>query len=53
MRLCGCYENNQVVVKYTEGESKLTADNVNAENLLRIKMHLLVKEIKWILKLWC
>ena len=25
--------------KYTEGESKVTADNINAENFLRIKMH--------------
>ena len=40
MRLCGCYGNN-----HTEGESKVTADNVNAENFLRIKMHLLVKEM--------
>ena len=45
MRLSGCYGNNQVVVKYTEGESKVTADNVNAESFLRIKMHLLVKEM--------
>ena len=45
MRLCGCCCNNQVVVKYTEDESKVTADNVNAENFLRIKMHLLVKEM--------
>ena len=45
MRLCGCYGSNQVVVIYTEGESKVTADNVNAENCLRIKMHLLVKEM--------
>ena len=33
MRLCGCYGNNQVVVKYTEGESKVTADNVNAKKM--------------------
>ena len=45
MRLCGCYGNNQVVVQYTEGESKVTADNVNAENVLHIKMHLVVKEM--------
>ena len=45
MRLCGCYGNNHVVVKYTEGESKVTADNANAEIVLRIKMHLLDKEM--------
>ena len=45
MRLWGCYGNSQVVVKYTEDESKVTADNVNAEHFLRIKMHLLVKEM--------
>ena len=45
MRLCGCHGNNQVVVKYTKGERKVTADNVNAGNFLRIKMHLLVKEM--------
>ena len=38
MRFCGCYGNNQVVVNDTEGESKVTADNVNAENFLRINM---------------
>ena len=45
MRLCGCYGNSQVVVKYTECESKVTADNVNAGNFLCIKIHLLVKEM--------
>ena len=45
MRLYGCYGYKQVVVKYTEGESKVTADNVNADNFLRIKMHLLDKEM--------
>ena len=49
IRLCGCYGNNQAVVKYTYGESKagskVIADNVNAEKSLRIKMHLLVKEM--------
>ena len=29
MRLCGCYGNNQEVVKYIEGESKVPADNIN------------------------
>ena len=41
MRLCGFYGNNQVAVKYTEGESKI----VNVENVLRIKMHLLVQDM--------
>ena len=45
MQLCGCYGNNQVVVKYTEGESKVTTDDVSAENFLRIKMNLLFKEM--------
>ena len=45
MRLCGCCGNNQVVVKYTEGKSTVTADNVNAENFLPNKMHLLVQEM--------
>ena len=45
MRLYGCYGNNQVVVKYTECESKETADNVKPENFIRIKMHLFVKEM--------
>ena len=39
MQLCGCYGNIQVVVKYTEDESKVTVDDVNAEHFLRIKMH--------------
>ena len=42
IRLCGCYGNIQVVVK---GESKVTADNVNAENFLCVKMHLLVNKL--------
>ena len=33
MRLCCCYGNNYVVVKYTESESKVIADNVNAVKL--------------------
>ena len=37
MCLYGCYGNNQVVVKYTEGESKVIADNVNAENFYALK----------------
>ena len=46
MRLCSYYGNNKVVVKYTEGESKVYADNVNVENFLRIGYDV-------ILKLWC
>ena len=37
-----CYGNNQVIVKDPKTE---TADNIKAENFLRIKMHFLVKEM--------
>ena len=43
-----------MVVKYTEGESKVTADNVNAENFLRILKNALTRQRnEWTLKLWC
>ena len=36
---CGCYGNNQVVVKDNKSESKVTANNAKAENFLHIKIH--------------
>ena len=39
MWLCGCYGNNQVVVKDNKTESKVTAGNTKAEYFLRIKIH--------------